>query len=108
MGCFSVDYTPTNSTQGNVLIEAAFPIIIQAFEGDWFDAAMIYRDWVVPNAEWLKKGKMSQRDEIPEWSYNITTWVNTHWQEKNPFNKSGGDPKIVLENMIAISERLSL
>lgn len=47
-------YTPPNSNEANVLHELEFPLRITAFEGDWYDAAQIYREWVIPNAEWTK------------------------------------------------------
>ena len=69
---------------------------------------MIYRDWVLPNAQWTQLGKLENRTDIPEWSYNITTWVNTHWNQVDIFNKTGGQPQAVLERMKNIVERLGL
>lgn len=101
-------YTPAKAAVGNTLYNNLMPITIVPFEGDWFDAAMIYKDWAVPNAEWLKQGKMSERTDIPQWAYNITTWVNSHWQENDIFNITGGDPAVVLQNMINIVNRFGL
>ena len=49
---FSYQSTPANANDGNKLHELDFPLRIIPFEGDWYDAASIYRDWVLPNAEW--------------------------------------------------------
>jgi hypothetical protein len=43
-------YVPYNSYQGNVIHQLDFPLIMVPFEGDWYDAASIYREWVLPNA----------------------------------------------------------
>lgn len=60
-----------------MLHELDFPLRIIPFEGDWYDAASIYREWVLPNALWTQQGKMIDRKDIPHWAYNITTWVNS-------------------------------
>lgn len=97
-----------NGGVGNTLYEPAFPIVFAPFEGDWYDAAIIYKTWAIPNAVWLKQGKMADRTDIPNWIYNITTWVNSHWQNNDIFNITGGDPTVVLSNIMNIVERLGL
>ena len=74
---FTMFYWPPGSNEGNMLHELGFPIKIIPFEGDWYDAASIYKDWVLPNADWTKPGKLIDRKEIPAWAYNITTWLST-------------------------------
>ena len=75
-----MSYIPPKAGTGYILFDNLMPTTIVPFEGDWYDAAMIYKEWVEPNAEWLKQGKMINRTDIPEWAFNITTWVNSHWQ----------------------------
>ena len=62
-----------------MLHELSYPITIRPFEGDWYDAANIYRDWVLPNSFWTKKGRLLERNETPKWAYNITTWLMDAW-----------------------------
>lgn len=59
-----------------MLYETIFPITIKPFEGDWYDAAKIYREWALPNADWTKKGRLAERTNFPQWAFNITTWFN--------------------------------
>lgn len=73
-GAFRLSYTPPGSSEGNMLYETVFPITIKPFEGDWYDAANIYREWALPNADWTKKGRLAERTNIPQWTYDITTW----------------------------------
>lgn len=47
-------FTPFKAAVGNTLYDNLMPITIVPFEGDWYDAAMIYKKWVIPNAVWLK------------------------------------------------------
>ena len=48
--------------------EQTWPIVVSAFENDWWDAAQIYRTWALASADWTKQGTMAQRmDKIPSW-----------------------------------------
>jgi hypothetical protein len=78
-GAFRMSYTPPGSSEGNLLYELQFPITIKPFEGDWFDAANIYREWALPNARWTQKGRLIDRNDFPKWAYNITTWLSDFW-----------------------------
>lgn len=40
---------------------------IRTFQGDWYDAAMIYRDWVRKNAKWYPTLTEEGRADIPLW-----------------------------------------
>ena len=73
-GAFRLSYTPPGSSEGNKLYETIFPITIKPFEGEWYDASNIYREWALPNADWTKKGRLADRTNIPQWTYNLTTW----------------------------------
>lgn len=82
----------------------AWPLVCSLFEGDWFDAAMIYRAWVLPNAVWTRDGPTSP----PAWFQSVTTWVNSHWQQLDIFNVTGGDPAVVVPRVAAIMERFQM
>ncbi|MGC8885816.1 MAG: DUF6259 domain-containing protein [Verrucomicrobiia bacterium] len=63
-------------------------IVWKLFRGDWFDAAKIYRSWVVREAKWYPRGnqfKGGLRTDTPEWMRNLDVWVMT-----------GGSPKEVV------------
>ena len=52
---------------------------------------------------------MAERmDQIPSWAFDMTTWINTHWQDNDIFNITGGDPEVVYNRVKAISERFGL
>lgn len=51
---------------------------------------------------------MKDRGTTPAWAQNLTTWINTHWQDIDLFNITGGDPRVVLENTINIAKRFGL
>ena len=47
--------------------------VVRLFEGDWFDAARIYRGWAEKHAEWWPD---AGRPDTPEWMKDIAVWVN--------------------------------
>lgn len=82
-GTFSVSVVVGDAgrpAQGSVV---SFPVVVRAFAGDWWDGAMIYRAFVLASADWTQQGPLSNRSDVPDWLYNITTWVNSHWSVKN-------------------------
>ena len=54
-----------------------YSIEIQSFNGDWYDAAQIYRNWAIKQ-EWCSKGTLLQRrnQDIPEWFLDTTCWLH--------------------------------
>lgn len=100
-------YWPPGSNEGNMLHELGFPIKIIPFEGDWFDAATIYKEWVIPNAMWTKPGKLIDRPEVPQWVYNITTWLVTGLFE-NFQGMKDARPEAVAKEVKSMVEILNL
>lgn len=51
-------------------------------DGDWFDAAMIYRDWARKSARWYPRLGPDGRSDTPLWMRELSAWAQT-----------GGSPK---------------
>ena len=49
----------------------------QLLRGDWFDAAMIYKDWVQREARWFPKLTAEGRADTPQWMRELPVWVMT-------------------------------
>ena len=47
-------------------------MVWQCFDGDWYDASLIYKDFVVNNAKWLGE---KYRPDTPESFKNIPLWI---------------------------------
>ncbi len=47
----------------------------QLLRGDWFDAAMIYREWVVKEAKWWPALGPNGREDTPQWMRELPAWV---------------------------------
>lgn len=54
----------------------------QLLRGDWFDAAVIYRDWVREHAKWYPELSADGRADTPQWMRELPVW-----------GLGGGNPK---------------
>ncbi|MBN1395729.1 MAG: hypothetical protein JW959_11960 [Pirellulales bacterium] len=59
----------------------------QVLHGDWFDAALIYREWVRKNAPWRPKLGPDGREDTPRWMRELPVWLHA----------SGAPEKVVSE-----------
>ena len=89
-----------------VVVASAVPSSSASFS--WWDAAMVYREWALAEATWTRQGPMIARSDVPRWLFNLTTWINSHWQGNDIFNTSGGDPEVVKNRVAAIVDRFGL
>ena len=86
----------------------AFPVVVTLFTGDWWDAAQIYRAWALPSASWTAKGPVAERSDVPHWLLGMTTWINSHWQGRDIFNTTWGDPHVMQHAAAAVARRFGL
>lgn len=49
-------------------------VVWQIFRGDWYDAALIYRDWVRREAKWYPKLGPDGREDTPLWMREMPFW----------------------------------
>ncbi len=57
--------------------ECSEGLALETFRGDWFDAALIYRQWASRHADWWpEKGKWGRTD-TPPWFEDIAVWALT-------------------------------
>ncbi|MCX7967135.1 MAG: DUF6259 domain-containing protein, partial [Armatimonadetes bacterium] len=54
-------------------------VVWQILRGDWFDAAMVYRNWVRKEAKWFPNGTRDAgrgtRSDTPEWMRELCVWA---------------------------------
>ncbi len=70
-------YLPDNmKVQPTQSRQVPYPVEIQPFAGDWFDAANRYRKWALQQV-WSSAGTLEERrsKDMPEWFLNRTFWV---------------------------------
>jgi len=52
---------------------------------DWYDAAMIYRNWVENNATWWPEIDENGRVDTPDWYKKLNVWTKTeNWSGETP------------------------
>jgi hypothetical protein len=56
-----------------------FDVVMSVFQGDWWDATQIYRDWVLSNAVWATPGPITQSPlKTASWlTQGDSVWMNT-------------------------------
>lgn len=59
-----------------------YEAVLGIYEGDWVDAAKIYRDWATKQ-RWCSR-KLSDRDDIPSWFKEISVWFVGGPSERMP------------------------
>ncbi len=58
------------------------PVVLGPFEGDWFDAARIYRKWAL-TAPWCAKGPIYERADYPRWFARLPYWTIGHLSDES-------------------------
>lgn len=57
--------------------ELSGQVVWQLLRGDWFDASVIYRDWVRKEARWYPKLGPNGREDTPAWMRELSAWAQT-------------------------------
>ncbi len=78
---------PNMTVPGNETVSPG-KFVLQPFDGNWFDAALIYRGWVRENAEWFPKLGPEGRPDTPKWVKELSIWA-----------QGGGEPAAVVRMM---------
>ena len=71
---FAVGHYPDEPTTPGSNYEQPYSMLIGFFEGDWYDAAQIYRKFAL-TASWLNKGPLATRGDVPDWLRRTTAWI---------------------------------
>jgi len=69
----------------------------QLLRGDWYDAAVIYRDWVRKEARWFPRLGPEGREDTPQWMRELPAWA-----------LSGGSPAECVPGVLALREYLGV
>lgn len=73
-------------------------LVWELFRGDWFDAANIYKSFVLRNASWIPDCKDGKRIDTPDWLR-----TNPHWWRKRIRETDG-----FAEELLSASKDLAL
>lgn len=59
-------------------------LVWQAFSGDWYDATLIYKQFVHTQAKWLPEVGEQGREDTPLWAKELPVWIMDWMQNTNP------------------------
>ena len=91
---------PDMGTAGN-RFEFSGEAVWHLLRGDWFDASVIYRDWVRQEAKWYPRLASEGRSDTPLWMRELSVWAqgggptNTCVPEMQAFTKYLGPPTAI-------------
>ena len=82
-----------------------YPVTVRWVDGDWYDAAQIYRCWALGQKWATRPGSFATRTDIPDWFRSLPSWVRiprdprVAWDEKTQWPliwaKAVGTPMMV-------------
>ncbi len=71
----------------------------QVFDGDWYDAAQLYRAFCEQSASWLPERKDGRRTDTPEWLRTNPHW----WRKRMQWDPSFADELLEAEADLGLS-----
>jgi len=86
---------PENAGRAQKTVKLNYDVVLGLFEGDWFDAAMIYRPWALRQKRAARQVK--DRRDIPDWSRHLPLWVHVSFPQL---------PKVDRAEMDALADRV--
>lgn len=63
-------------------------LVWQVFDGDWYDASMLYRDFIENEADYVSDYDTEGRKDLPDWAKKVNCWFNTRVTGNAPFADS--------------------
>ncbi len=95
-GEFTFRFPPPDMGKPGADFDLGHTVSFGPIEGDWFDAARVYRRWALMQ-EWMKRGALHRRDDIPKKLRDGLCWLLLN-----------GGPEDVVPKAIAAQEFLGV
>ena len=76
----------------------------QPFDGDWYDAAMLYRTWALSEASWLPEIDENGRKDLPLWFKANPHWWWTRMEDDRWWTRENRDETVADEVVRATAE----
>ena len=74
----SIDHPVADMGRPGNRFELGGEAVWRLLRGDWFDASVIYRDWVREEAEWFPDLTAEGREDTPPWMRELSCWALSH------------------------------
>ena len=72
---FTVEHPVPDMGRVGARFNLSGSVVTQFFEGDWFDAAQIYRQWAEREALWWPRLGPAGREDTPLWMRELPLWI---------------------------------
>ena len=94
-GCVSMEFSyPACEPEGPHPGIVPCEIVLRSYDGNWFDAAQIYKKWMKEESFWYTQvhaGKLGRRD-TPQWMKELCVWVSGTDEKVAEFRRQIGIP----------------
>jgi hypothetical protein len=74
---FSIRHPVPDMSRGGNDFQLPGQAVWRTFQGDWFDASLIYRTWVEAEAKWWPAKENANRQDTPEWMRTLPVWLRS-------------------------------
>ncbi len=71
----SIDHPVADMGKPGNRFELSGRAVWRLLRGDWFDASVIYRDWVRKEAQWYPELTAEGREDTPRWMRELSCWA---------------------------------
>ncbi len=69
---FDCDYPAEGRDRAGNAFKMPGKLIWRFFDGDWYDASLLYREWALKHGAWIPEGK--EREDTPAWFRDSLVW----------------------------------
>lgn len=83
-GIFSAMLPAPDIGKGGNSFSMPGPLVWQMFSGDWYDATLIYKEFVHTKADWLPDVGQDGREDTPKWARELPFWIMDWMPNTNP------------------------
>ncbi|MEG0767912.1 MAG: DUF6259 domain-containing protein, partial [Clostridia bacterium] len=83
-GCIDFHYPAENMYRPANAFEVPGSLVWQVFDGDWYDAAQLYRAFVQAHAQWLPACGARGREDSPAWMREVPLYIMDWMPNDNP------------------------
>lgn len=104
--CTKVDYILKNYPEEMQIpgkgYKLPYEVVVEIFNGQWWQASNIYREWAIKQ-KWCSKGRISEREDIPDWVKETGLW---YWNWR--YWKAKGEPKDIVPVLIDLRKGMEV
>ncbi len=80
-----------------------YPVLFGVYQGDWLEAARLYRSWAL-GQKWAAAGRLSGRRDVPDLVKNTAIWMQDGWE----WNDASGSPHEMNAPFLEAQQRMGV